>query len=224
MGKAPGTDTLPEIPGVHSVPNALSLVTLSLFVHSPPTKKTMAVALYVLSFKRPFVSKHQWKNCLHVFRNAKTGWVLPLMLWAKGICTLLFPPGSSQQFQHLSVRLIRRETERKLVLDQKFKPESESSISSFPFLMQRRDKAGSKALLLLQTQCLCLLWCQSTHSAHVLRFPPHGNSWRESWWLLSSWLSPSGQWGRAAPQTLQPHGQPVQAAATEERKECAIVK
>lgn len=154
---------------------------------------------------------------MRVFRNAKTGWVFPLTLWAKGICTLLFPPGPSQQFQHLSVRLIRRETERKLVLDQKFKPDSESSISSFPSLMQRWDKAGGKALLLLQTQCLCLLWCQSTHSAHrghVLRFPPHGNSRRESWWLLSSWLSPSGQWGQAAPQTLQP----VQAAATEERK------
>lgn len=99
---------------------------------------------------------------MHISRNAKTGGVFPLTLWAKGICTLLFPPGPSQQFQHLSVRLIRRETERKLVQDQKFKPDSESSISSFPFLMQRWDKAGSKALLILPALCLCLLWCQST--------------------------------------------------------------
>lgn len=129
------------------------------------------------------------------------------MLWAKGICTLLSPPRPSQQFQHLSVRLITRETE-KLVLDQKFKPKSESLIPSFLFLTQRRDEAGGKAVLVLQTLHLCLIWCQSPQQCSQRPRAEVSTAWkaicRESWWLPRSCLL--AELHLAQPQILQPHG------------------
>jgi len=73
MGQAPGTNTLPEVPGLHSAPNARSLLTLSLFVHGPQ-RKEVAVALHVVSFKRSFVSKHKQSNySANISGNANTG-------------------------------------------------------------------------------------------------------------------------------------------------------
>lgn len=102
----------------------------------------------------------------------------PLVLWATGICRLLSPPRPSQQFQHLSVRLITRETEKQLVLDQKFKPRSESLTPSFLFLMQRWAEAGSKTMLVLQMLRLRPFGVKadsSAHRGHVLKLALYGN-------------------------------------------------
>lgn len=131
------------------------------------------------------------------------------------------------------MRLITRETEKKLVLDQKFKPNSKSLIHSILFLTQRWGKAGGKAMLVLQTLHLRLVWCQSMQQCS---WTPHAevstvwkSMWRESWWLPSS--HHLAELHLAQPQVLQPHGQcplvpawGVQAAATEVKKECALVK
>ena len=129
----------------------------------------------------------------------------PLVLWAKGRCTLLSLPRPSQHFQHLSVRLITRETEKKLGLAQKFKPKSESLIPSFLFLMQRGDKAGCKAYV-------CISFGIKAHSSarrgHVLKFPLDGKPAveRAGGCGAAGW-APLGQCGQAQLQTLQLHGQ-----------------
>lgn len=233
MGKAPGTDILPDIPGLHSVPNALSLVTLSFFFHTPPPAPwKMAVALYVLIFK-DHLCLNTNKRIICTFPGMpKQEGFFPSRFGQKAYvhCYSLQDP---QQFQHLSVRLIRRETERKLVLEQKFKPESESSISSFPFLMQRWDKAGSEALLMFQHCVWCSLGAKahsSAHRGHMLKFSLHGKpAGREVVAAKVLAEPPWSEWSSStsdptAPWSVPSTGQRVQHVAIEESKEYAIVK